>query len=320
MANIRVLSSGKWQVQFRHRGLRPVAKSFNIKAEAARWARLMESEFDRGVFVDRTEGERTTIGELIDRYLVEITPGKKSANRELLRLKGLKRHFGAYSAASLRSNHIAEYRDQRLQSGLAGATVVKDLNSLSHLLDVAVKDWGIGLPINPVKMVRRPKVARGRDRRLNPGEEAKLFAACTRSRCPMLTPVVRFAIETAMRMGEILSLTWQNVDVLRGVATLPDTKTGDARQVPLSRGALLAILPLPRNIKDARVFWAWSRSDSLNNAYRRTVAWAGIDGLHFHDLRHEAVSRLFERGLNAIEVSTISGHKTLQMLARYAHC
>ena len=319
MANIRVLTSGKWQVQFRHRGLRPVAKSFNSKAEAARWARLMESEFDRGVFVDRTEGERITIGELIDRYLVEITPAKKSASREVLRLNGLRRHFGAFSPASLRSTHIAKYRDQRLQSGLAGATVVKELNSLSHLLDVAVKDWGIALPANPAKLVRRPAVARGRDRRLNPGEEATLFAACNRSRCRMLEPVVRFAIETGMRMGEILSLTWQNVDAQRRVATLPDTKSGDARQVPLSTAALSAILPLPRHIKDGRVFWTWSRSDSLENAYRRAVKWAGIKDLRFHDLRHEAVTRLFELGLNPMEVASISGHKTLQMLKRYTH-
>jgi hypothetical protein len=159
MANIRTLSSGKWQVQFRHRGLRPVAKSFKSKAEAGRWARLMGSEFDRGVFVDRTECERITIGELIDRYLVEITPAKKSASREVLRLSELRRHFGAYSPATIRSTNIAAYRDQRLQSGLAGATVVKELNSLSHRLDVAIKDWGIGLSTNPVKMVRRPKVA-----------------------------------------------------------------------------------------------------------------------------------------------------------------
>lgn len=207
MANIRELESGKWQVQVRHRGMRPVAKSFKTKTEAVRWARLLELEFDRGVFVDRSEAERATIAELIDRYLMEVTPKKKSARREVLRLNRLKRHFGTFSPAALRSSHIAEYRDARLSAGLAGATVVKELNSLSHLLDVAAKDWGIALPANPVKMVRRPQVARGRDRRLLPGEESKLLAACGQSRARMLAPVVRFAIETGMRMGEMLSLT-----------------------------------------------------------------------------------------------------------------
>lgn len=197
--------------------------------------------------------------------------------------------------------------------------MVKELNSLSHLFDVAVKDWGIALPANPAKMVRRPQVARGRERRLQPGEEARLYAACTRSRARMLAPAVRFAIETGMRMGEILSLTWRNVDMAQRIATLPDTKTGDTRHVPLSTAAVAAISSLPRHISDGRVFWTWQRADSLENAWRRAVKSAGIEDLRFHDLRHEAVSRFFELGLNPMEVASISGHKTLQMLKRYTH-
>ena len=319
MANIRELDSGKWQVQVRHRGMRPVAKSFNTKTEAARFARLLESEIDRGVFVDRTEAQRSTLGELIDRYLAEVTPLKKSARSNAQCLRQLKQHFGAISPAALRSADIAAYRDARLKSGLAGATVVKEINSLSHLVDVAIKDWGVALHVNPVKLVRRPPVARGRERRLLPGEEAKLFAACDKSRAVMLTPVVRFAIETAMRMGEMLALEWRYVDMTQRVATLTDTKTGDARQVPLSNAAIAAIASLPRHIKDGRVFWAWSRADSLENAWRRAVKSASIIDFRFHDLRHEAVSRLFELGLNPMEVASISGHKTLQMLKRYTH-
>lgn len=319
MANIRELESGKWQVQVRHRGMRPVAKSFKTKTEADRWARLLESEIDRGVFVDRTESERATVGELIDRYLREVTPKKKSARREKQRLNALKTHFGAFSLASLRATHISDYRDARLNAGLAGATVVKELASLSHLFEVAAKDWGFPILANPAKLVRRPQVARGRDRRLMAGEETKLFTACNNSRAPMLASVVRFAIETGMRMGEILSLEWRNVDMAQRVATLPDTKTGEARQVPLSTAAMGAISPLPRYFKDGRVFWTWKRADSLENAWRRAVKSAGIIDLRFHDLRHEAVSRLFELGLNPMEVASISGHKTLQMLKRYTH-
>ena len=299
--------------------MRPAVKSFKTKTEADRWARLLESEIDRGVFVDRTEAERATMGELFDRYLAEVTPLKKSARNDAQRLKFLKRHFGAYSPAALRPAHVAAFRDARLKAGLSGSSVVKELNSIAHVLDVAIKDWGITLPSNPAKLVRRPPVARGRDRRLLPGEETKLFAACEKSHAVMLAPVVRFAIETGMRMGEILSLEWRYVDMAQRVATLPDTKTGDARQVPLSTAAIAAISTLPRHIKDGRVFWTWSRADSLENAWRRAVKAAGIIDLRFHDLRHEAVSRLFELGLNAMEVASISGHKTLQMLKRYTH-
>ena len=297
MAYIRELLSGKFQVLVRHRGMRPVAKSFKTKSEAARFARLLESEIDRGVFVDRSEAQRSTLGELIDRYLAEVTPLKKSARQDAQRMNALKRHFGAISPAALRSADIAAYRDARLKIGLSGATVVKEINSLSHLIDVAIEDWGIALHANPAKLVRRPPVARGRDRRLLPGEETKLFAACTNSRAAMLAPVVRFAIETGMRMGEILALEWRYVDnMAQRVATLPETKTGDARQVPLSTTAIAAISSLPRHITNGRVFWTWSRADSLENAWRRAVKAAGIIDFRFHDLRHEAVSRLFELG------------------------
>ncbi len=319
MATIRERKCGMWQAQVRHRGMRPVAKTFKTKTAATQWARLLESEIDLGVFVDRTEAQRSTLAELIERYLAEVTPRKKSARNETQRLKQLQRHFGAISPAALRNTHIAAYRDARLNAGLAGATVLKEINSLSHVLDVAIKDWGIALHVNPAKLVRRPKVARGRERRLLPGEEAKLFAACAKSRATMLTPVVRFAIETAMRMGEIVSLRWSNVDITSCVATLPDTKTGDARRVPLSTAAVAAIAQLPRHIKDGRVFWTWRRSDSLQNAWRRAVKSAGIVDFRFHDLRHEATSRLFEKQLTLPEVASVTGHKTWQMLRRYTH-
>jgi integrase len=122
-----------------------------------------------------------------------------------------------------------------------------------------------------------------------------------------------------MRMGEMLALEWHHIDMAQRVATLPDTKTGDARRVPLSTAAINAISSLPRHFKDGRVFWVWSRSDSLENAWRRAVNTAGIKSLRFHDLRHEAVSRLFEKGLNPMEVAAISGHRTMQMLKRYTH-
>src|SRR5690242_1465767 len=111
MASIRQLSSGNWQVQVRRTGRPPAARSFKSRADAAKWARMLETEIDQGVFIDRSEAQRATIGELIDRYLAEVTPLKKSARQEAQRLKSLKSHFAAYSLAVLRNTHIAEYRD-----------------------------------------------------------------------------------------------------------------------------------------------------------------------------------------------------------------
>ena len=320
MATIRQRKSGKWQAMVRRRGQPPAARSFLNRFDAERWARQIESEIDRGVFVDRSPAERTTLAELIDRYLEEVTPHKRSADREKRRLLTLRRQFGAIAPSALQAKHIAAYRDERLSKGTAGATVVKEMNSLSHLFDVAIKDWSLPLASNPLRLVRKPKQAPGRTRRLMPGEETALLAACRQSRVgPMLEALVCLALETAMRLGELLSLDWDNISTARCVAHLPMTKNGEARSVPLSPKALTVVSSVPRNIQNTRLFWPWKRSDSVENAWKRACSRAGIENLRFHDLRHEATSRLFERGLGLMEVAAITGHKTLAMLRRYTH-
>ncbi|TXI95439.1 MAG: site-specific integrase, partial [Burkholderiaceae bacterium] len=154
-------------------------------------------------------------------------------------------------------------------------------------------------------------------RRLRADEETRLLTAIdSKTNNPWLKPIVIFAIETGMRRSEILSLEWANVDPTRRVARLLDTKNGEGRSVPLSARAVQVLEVLPRSI-DGQVFPV--SAESVKLAFVRAVKRAGISDLHFHDLRHEAVSRLFEKGLNVMEVASISGHKTLQMLKRYTH-
>ncbi len=167
MATVRKLVSGKWQVVVRRVGHKPASKTFSTRIEGDRWARQLEGEMDRGSYIPATS---ITLGELIDKYVDEISPLKKSCKNDIHRLRYLKKQFGKMAASSLRSSHIATWRDKRLKEGKAGATVIKEINSLSHLIDVAMKDWGVGLATNVVKLVRKPKQARGRDRRLNTGE------------------------------------------------------------------------------------------------------------------------------------------------------
>jgi integrase len=233
VASIRKRDS-RWRAQVRKRGYKPQFGSFAQKSEAIAWARQLESEMDRGVFVSRHEAERTTLGALFDRYQTEITPAKASARRERQRLKQLRREFGHRYVGQLRSQEIASYRDQRLASGLAGATVGKELATLAHVIDTGRREWGIHLPENPVKLVKRPRTASGRDRRFLPGEEEKLLAACQASRSEALPVLVRLAVESAMRLGELLGLEWRHVDLSRRVAFLPHTKNGESRSVPLS--------------------------------------------------------------------------------------
>jgi integrase len=135
----------------------------------------------------------------------------------------------------------------------------------------------------------------------------------------MLEPLVILALETAMRLGELLGLEWPRIKRDKRVAFLPLTKNGEPRSVPLSPKAIETLQRIPRNLQNQRVFWTWTRSDSVENAWRRVLVNAGISNLRFHDLRHEATSRFFERGLSLPEVASITGHKTWQMLRRYTH-
>jgi integrase len=319
MATITKTAAGTFKVQVRRIGLPAVSKTFKTKHDAEVWSRSVESEQDRGVFVNRSEADRVTVGELMDRYIVEVTPLKRSAKNDKQRLLFLKRHFGHFIVSQLQSRHIAAYRDKRLSEGRQGATVVKEIGSLRHLLDVAIKDWGVPLVSNAATLVRKPKQSRGRDRRLAEGEERRLLDACKSSKSPLLAPLVTLALETGMRLGEMLVLEWKHVDLTRQTAYLPLTKNGEARVVPLSKRAAQTLQSLPRHIQSPRVFWAWAKADSFENVWRRAVCRAGIEDLRFHDLRHEATSRLFEKGLNVMEVASVTGHKTLQMLKRYTH-
>lgn len=313
MATIRKLPSGSWQVQVRRKGENPVSKSFSNKSLAEQWARTIESQIDHGIFVDRSEAERTTLGELIDRYLIEVTPTKKGCKQEVYRLQTLKKQLGQLVVGSIQGKHIADYKDQRLREGKASATVLRELCDLSHLFNVAIKDWGIPLNSNPAKLVRRPSVAKGRDRRLTTTEIKQLLAALAET--DEMVPIVQLAIETGMRRSELLAMQWSNVDIKNRFVLLPDTKNGDSRAVPLSKRAIELLEQLPRTAK--QVFS--TKPDSVSQAFNRACKRVGITDLRFHDLRHEATSRLFEKGLNTMEVSAVTGHKTLSMLKRYTH-
>lgn len=307
--------NGNWRAIIRRKGFPPVTKTFDSYDDAKIWAGDTEAKMKRGTFVDRSEAERTTLHEALGRYLREVTPHKKSAPTEGLTIKRLQRHpLALRTLGDLRGADVALYRDERLTT-VKPSTVRLELALLSHLFTIALKEWG--LPVdNPVRAIRLPKLPAGRDRRLCGDEETKLMQACLQSRSPWLEPAVRLAVETAMRQGEILALKWPDIDLDRATAIARDTKNGDDRTVPLSTRAVAVLKKIPRSF-DGRVIPV--AQSSLEHAFKNACDRAEITGLRFHDLRHEATSRLLERGLNPMEVATITGHKTLQMLKRYTH-
>ncbi len=305
-----------WQVQIQKRGFPSQTRTFRTKAEAQSWAAVIESEMARGVWQDRSEIESTLLDEALERYAREILPGKKGRTSEMSLLKQWRnRPVAKMFLASIRGKDIAEAIRDMQEEGKGANTVRLHLALLSHLFNVARREWGMEALGNPVELVRRPKLPRGRDRRLLEGEESRLLEAC-RSTSAELAAIVSFAIETAMRQGEILGMEWSGVDLKRQTVTLEETKNGEKRVVPLSDRAVEILKELPRRL-DGRV-WSY-RLEGVRTSFPRAVKKAGIVGLTFHDLRHEATSRLFEMGFNPMQAAAITGHRNMQMLKRYTH-
>ena len=305
-----------WQAKIRKKGYPTQNKTFRTKAEAQEWATVIEAEMVRGAWRDRSEAESTTLSDALSRYAGEIVPQKKGAAQEMGFLRQWQaRPIGSMFLATIAGKHVAGVIRDMQAEGKSANTIRLHLALLSHLFNVARTEWGMESISNPVEVVRKPKLPQGRDRRLMDGEEEQLLAAC-RITNPELSVIVTFAIETAMRQGEIMGMTWDMVDLAKRTVTLPDTKNGTRRVVPLSSKAMEALGTLPRRL-DGKV-WSYT-PDGMRASYKKAMRRASIEGMTFHDLRHEATSRLFEKGFNPMEVSCITGHKNLQMLKRYTH-
>ncbi|CAA6603177.1 Phage integrase family protein [Rhodospirillaceae bacterium LM-1] len=306
-----------WQAKIRRRGFPTITRTFDTKAAAERWARDAESEMSRNVYVDGREAEQTTLFEALERYEREVTPKKKGAARErYLIARWKKDDLALRSLASIRGADLASWRDKRLAEGASPSTVRNNINLISHLFNIASREWGLESLNNPVRKITLPSPGRGRDRRLMDDEEARLMTALEGLESPWMKPLAQLALETGMRQGEMLGLRWEHVSLGRRVARLQDTKNGEARDVPLSTKAVKVLEALPRELK-GRVFPI--TRDQASYFFAKAAKAAGIEDLRFHDLRHEATSRFFERGLNMMEAAAITGHKTLQMLKRYTH-
>jgi integrase len=321
MASIRKRGS-KWQVQVRRLGCPPLARSFLSKEDGIRWSREQERRIDLGEIPKKSPAPAIvtlTVTDLLNRYEAEVTPGKRSKS-DLFHLRQIRRHqIGIMAAQKLTAADVARYRDDRLKS-VSGSTVRKELTLLGSVLKLARDEWCVDIHSDPVKVVRKPSAARGRDRRLNEGEFDRLSVALHSCRNPLIRHVFLFALATGMRRGEVLSLIWRNVDVPSRTALLPLTKNGEPRLVPLSPAAM-DVLAERQGINqvtcDDLMFPISANAFRL--AWERVRRRAGIEDLRFHDLRHEAISRFFEFGLSVPEVALISGHKDTRMLFRYTH-
>lgn len=272
----------------------------------------------------QTQIKKTRLKDALEIYQQKVSILKKGYKQEKFRVAQLARSaLGQMMVDEISSVDIATYRDARLESlnlktlkKISPATVRLEMSLLSNFFDIARIEWGF-CEGNPVKNVRKPKTPPGRDRRLTPREERLIHRYCHAHSNRELLSIVIFAVETAMRQGEILKLRWEDVNLSQRVATLHDTKNGTRRDVPLSLVAREMLTRL--GPKSCGSIFSY-QSNGLKSTWRLMLQRLQIEDLHFHDLRHEACSRLFEKGtLDMMEIAAISGHKSLGMLKRYTH-
>jgi len=319
MATIRK-RGGKYQVQVRRKGFPLASRSFRVKADADEWARFMETRADRWELpTPLKDHDQYKVRDLLERYRQEVSSKKRSYNTEQYVVNGLlKQAFANLSLTEITTAKICDYRDARLKTVKAG-TVRRDLAILKHAFDIALREWGLPIKENPLNKMAKLKPQAGRSRRLKEDEYTALQAATTGRGNRFLMPIIQFAIMTGMRRGEILRTHWQDIDFAAKTLHIPLTKNGHARTIPLSSAvfAVLDDLAKKKDNKERRIFPITDNSFQL--AWQRLIKRTGIKDLHFHDLRHEAISRFFELGLSVPEVALISGHRDYRMLFRYTH-
>lgn len=327
MANIRERKTDKgevrYQAQVRLKGFPPQTATFNRKTDAKRWVQQTEAAIREGRHFKTTESKKRTLAQLIDRYIKEVLPTKpKSIKAQGRQLRWWRNELGVHSLADVTPLLISEARD-KLHQGRQPATVVRYMAALSHAFTIAVNEWG-WLEDNPLRKVRKPKEPRGRVRFLSDDERTRLLAACKASKCKQLYPVVVLALSTGMRQMEIMSLSWQDVDLNRGIIILHETKNGDRRSIPLVGHAkeLLQEMAKVRRLDTNLVFYSEMKPSApvfIRIPWGEALKESQVKDFKFHDLRHTAASYLAMNGASLIELSEILGHKTLQMVKRYSH-
>jgi integrase len=304
----------KWQARVRRSGQPDVTKTFLTKIDAEKWARSVEIEIDRGTYINTSYAQKTLFKDLIQQYLKEVTPTLRGAPEDTYRLRKMMRNsIAELNLTELTPSKIAKYRDERLKE-VKPNTVIRELAYISSMINHARREWGLGI-INPVAQIKKPPQPQGRKRVLNDAEISRMLHELEKIN-PFLKPLCEFALETAMRRGELMSLLWMNISFEKSVAFLPLTKNGDSRYVPLSTKAIKILKLLPRDI-EGRVFPL--NKGTVSIFFLRAARRAKVDDVHFHDLRHMALTKLSVKFTNILELASISGHKELKMLQRYVH-
>ena len=312
-----------WFVQVRKQGAETHRKSFPRKKDAKEWAATIEAKIIDGS-IPRKEAQRHTFGEMVDRYIGEIDPDRDSI-RHLLWFKdqvGRRRLLNVTAADLNELKGRLKSKPNRYGRMRAPGTVNRYMTSLSHVYSLAVREWE-WLDTNPMRKVSKLTEPRGRVRYLSEDERKSLLTACRENQNKLLYPFVVLALSTGARAGELQHLTWKDVDLKAGRGVLHNTKNKERRAIAIRGHALDEIRKLGK-VRRIDTPWIFPSREGIKPwAYRRewerAVKAAEIDDFRFHDLRHTTASYLAMNGATLPEIAGVLGHKTLQMVSRYAH-
>lgn len=322
MASI-IQINGKWRAQIRRAGHKPITKTHPTKAAAQAWARKIEVELDEGRPV---LAAAHTVADLIGTYrkLREASRPIHDTGNEHYMLKALVRVLGAKDAMRLNTEDLVAYCQKRKDEGAGPYTLNMDLSKLSTALRYAASSKGLLLP-DSVGLARPLLKHLGmiggggkRERRPTEDELARIAEFMVNGRGPLYAAAVQFAAATAMRQGEICRVVWVDLDEVKMLLTIrdrkdPRKKAGNDETIPLLPAAWAIVQALPRD--DDRLFPL--HHSTLSKYFTEACRELSIPDLHFHDLRHEGTSRMFEEGYEIQQVALVTGHKKWENLKRY---
>jgi integrase len=330
MASIRK-RNGKngtsFRVDVRLKGFPPQRATFKRLTDARKWAQHTESAIRERRYFKTAESRKHTLADLIDRYVTDVLPTKSKNISQAHQFRWWVDEIGDYTLADVTPSMISECRDKLLKtttrrgSKMAPATVTRYMAALSHAFSTAVNEWG-WLEDSPMRKVSKPSLPRGRVRFLDDDERDSLLKSCRDSDNEYLYTVVVLALSTGMRKSEIMGLTWKDVDLKGKRITLLETKNDEIRVLPITGHALELLRKHVRRIDSELLFPSKMNSAKpidLRTPWETALKNAGIEDFRFHDLRHSAASYLAMNGASLAEIAEVLGHKTLQMVRRYAH-
>lgn len=325
MASITKYRADTWRAVIRRTGFKTVSSTFDTKLQAETWARKIESEMDSRIYRDVKATAADTVRAVFVQFRDEVSPQRRGSKWEKTRINRLLRTAGWADRRldQLTPEDIREWRNERLKE-VSAPSVNRELNLMSGIFTHAIKEWSAPMRENPVHLVSRPAGAnKARSRRWTQREiDAVLqitgWAEDKRPRVgrDYVGWAVLLAIETAMRLGELTTMRVADFDPDARAVHLDFTKNGDSRAVPLSTKALrwLTFLTEGRDPEEKIIPLT---SESMGLYFRQVRDEAGLTGLHFHDTRHEAATRLSKKLANVLELSAVTGHRSLQSLKRY---